>query len=188
MMTAMQTRTRGPEGPGGAVLSAPVAQHRGHSWTDEDRQRERLRIRAKYAQRTMERRVEVYFKALEMVRQRELAQSMAGESPDGKKTVSFLVNFATYFGQELFIIGNTPELGEWNPDRAVKMIWSDGNNWRCDITLAGKRDPKVHYKYLVKDDKGNINWEWGLNHELDLNIVKGRRHLCSDKWGGGQQA
>eukprot|EP01057_Protomagalhaensia_wolfi_P005943 Protomagalhaensia_wolfi_Nauph_80__5942@NODE_790_length_1992_cov_43_098310_g223_i1_p1_GENE_NODE_790_length_1992_cov_43_098310_g223_i1NODE_790_length_1992_cov_43_098310_g223_i1_p1_ORF_typecomplete_len180_score35_69CBM_20/PF00686_19/7_1e22PIGL/PF02585_17/0_2_NODE_790_length_1992_cov_43_098310_g223_i19311470 len=160
-----------------------------HGWNqDDERMREKLRIRAKYAQRNQERKVEVYFKALELVRQRELAQSCV--NPDGKKTVSFLVNFATYFGQELYIIGNTLELGEWNPDKAAKMIWSEGNNWRCDIafTQQPRGDHIVQYKYLVKDDRGNTNWEWGLNHELDLNLIKGRRHLCSDKWGGGQQA
>eukprot|EP01056_Protomagalhaensia_sp_Gyna25_P003126 Protomagalhaensia_sp_Gyna_25__3125@NODE_2860_length_853_cov_41_343980_g2389_i0_p1_GENE_NODE_2860_length_853_cov_41_343980_g2389_i0NODE_2860_length_853_cov_41_343980_g2389_i0_p1_ORF_typecomplete_len180_score29_48CBM_20/PF00686_19/9_3e23PIGL/PF02585_17/0_23_NODE_2860_length_853_cov_41_343980_g2389_i0231770 len=169
-----------------------TAQHRPiipHGWNqDDERMREKLRIRAKYAQRNQERKVEVYFKALELVRQRELAQSCV--DPDGKKTVSFLVNFATYFGQELYIIGSTPELGEWSPDKAAKMIWSEGNNWRCDIafTQQPRGDHIVQYKYLVKDDRGNTNWEWGLNHELDLNLIKGRRHLCSDKWGGGQQA
>eukprot|EP01054_Gregarina_sp_Poly1_P005990 Gregarina_sp_Poly_1__5989@NODE_3154_length_1333_cov_99_270932_g1923_i1_p1_GENE_NODE_3154_length_1333_cov_99_270932_g1923_i1NODE_3154_length_1333_cov_99_270932_g1923_i1_p1_ORF_typecomplete_len173_score31_21CBM_20/PF00686_19/4_6e22_NODE_3154_length_1333_cov_99_270932_g1923_i17701288 len=132
------------------------------AWQEEERNRERLRIRAKYAQRNHERKVEVYFKALELVRQRELA---AVDGSDSKRSISFIVNFATYFGQELYITGNTSELGEWNPDLAVKMVWSEGNNWMCDITFSGKID-EIQYKYLVKDDRDNINWEWGLNHEV----------------------
>eukprot|EP01055_Gregarina_sp_Pseudo9_P002676 Gregarina_sp_Pseudo_9__2675@NODE_2922_length_822_cov_11_337165_g2668_i0_p1_GENE_NODE_2922_length_822_cov_11_337165_g2668_i0NODE_2922_length_822_cov_11_337165_g2668_i0_p1_ORF_typecomplete_len166_score34_49CBM_20/PF00686_19/5_9e03CBM_20/PF00686_19/2_7e26CBM_48/PF02922_18/0_0074_NODE_2922_length_822_cov_11_337165_g2668_i0254751 len=154
-----------------------------NSWQDEEKNRERLRIRAKYAQRNHERKVEVYFKALELVRQRELQQSDGGENSK-RKVVSFLVNFATYFGQELYIIGNTSELGEWIPEKAVKMTWSEGNNWRCDVPFQSNQT--IQYKYLVKDDHGNINWEWGLNHEL--NLAKNKRHLCADKWGGGQQS
>ena len=74
--------------------------------------------------------------------------------------LSFRVKFETKFGEELYIIGNIEELGEWDTSKAVKMetnksiypMWVIKKDFKCPLGM------EIDYKYLVKD--GNkIFWE-----------------------------
>jgi hypothetical protein len=48
----------------------------------------------------------------------------------GLISVNFIVNRPVKFGKGIFISGNSPELGNWDPSKAVKLFWSEGHNWR----------------------------------------------------------
>lgn len=54
----------------------------------EQRERQKMRIRARYAQRDNERKVQMYYQALEIVRAREMEA--------GTKRVCFSINFSTH--------------------------------------------------------------------------------------------
>lgn len=46
----------------------------------------------------------------------------------GNFIVNFNLNYATSFGEKIFIVGNQEILGNWNPTRAYPMVWATGNN------------------------------------------------------------
>ena len=74
--------------------------------------------------------------------------------------VSFEVNATTAFGQNIFVVGNRPELGGWNTNNAVAMSAATYPVWRATVTLPFST--AVEYKYIRKEG-GTVTWESGSN-------------------------
>ena len=68
--------------------------------------------------------------------------------------------------QGVAIIGNCPELGDWNPDNKLVMSDAEFPLWRADIMVKGQ--DIVEYKYVVYDLKSGavIDTEWGENRQI----------------------
>ena len=93
----------------------------------------------------------------------------------------FRLRYNSRWGEELFLTGNTTELGNWNPDKAVKMeyvgpgIWSVCVETQCLASLKQTQSdietqsiaslPTVEYKYFIREN-GQIRWEDGPNRIL----------------------
>jgi 4-alpha-glucanotransferase len=74
----------------------------------------------------------------------------------------FYLRYHTSFGQSLYISGNTAELGDNNFERALPMEYLNNEFWHISIDIRRKDLPaKVTYKYLLKNDNGEIVAEWG---------------------------
>ncbi|BEL08219.1 S8 family serine peptidase [Actinoplanes sichuanensis] len=74
---------------------------------------------------------------------------------------TFNVTAETWWGQQVYVVGNRPELGGWDPARAVALdpggypVWSGG--------LSLPPNTAVEFKYLKKDPDGTVTWEQGDN-------------------------
>lgn len=81
-----------------------------------------------------------------------------GGNPPGCTTVATTVevNAATYFGQNVFVVGNLPALGNWNPAAAVPLSSAAYPVWRATISLPA--NTAVQYKYLKKNG-AEVVWE-----------------------------
>ena len=68
--------------------------------------------------------------------------------------------------QGVAIVGNVPELGNWNTDRKVVMNDAEFPLWRADIEVKG--DQIIEYKYVIYDlHSGNVvDMEWGENRKI----------------------
>jgi len=132
------------------------------------------RCKAKYIERAQEKKVEMYFKALDVARLREGQDSRVFD-------VTFRMNFSSSYGQDLCIVGGAPELGNWDPSKAEVLTWNEGNNWIGHVKLTGVAE--VEYKYIVR--KGDqIHWEWGNNHVINLAKAESSFTVI-DTWGAG---
>lgn len=83
--------------------------------------------------------------------------------------VRFLTrNATTSYGQNIYIVGNCVELGNWNVDKAVGPFFNATNtiasypNWFFDISMP--KGCSIEYKFIKKDSSGNVVWESGMNH------------------------
>lgn len=67
-------------------------------------------------------------------------------------------------GQQLALLGSLPQLGEWMPERAIRMSRGGTHEWCLALSAAGLQFP-FEYKYVVVDeDKGDLLcWEEGEN-------------------------
>ncbi len=74
------------------------------------------------------------------------------------------VGYVTYYGQDVYIVGNVPELGNWNTAQAVKLNWVNNNTWSGPVTFTTSKGQTIEYKYIVKNPDGSIIWEGGSNH------------------------
>lgn len=93
---------------------------------------------------------------------------VAGTDQDVK--VTFTVNgYVTYYGQDIYVVGNTPELGFWDPAKARPLSWVDADTWSGDVYFTDySRCQTIEYKYIVRNPDGSIVWEGGSNHMRTL--------------------
>ncbi|KAL8430523.1 hypothetical protein ACSSS7_005855 [Eimeria intestinalis] len=179
--------------------SSPEQQHQQHQQQQQQQQQEgvarsrrgppteeeRLRVREKYRERLKERKLQIYRRALEEVVQRE---------KEGAQTrLAFKLQLPTRFGENLFLVGSEACVGSWSLDRAIPMLWGEGNVWSLVLALPnGVR--RLEYKYVIKEGH-RTTWEPGANHTWEARSSSGCSRpgvspaagpiTVSDSWGAG---
>ncbi|GAA2804873.1 carbohydrate-binding module family 20 domain-containing protein [Streptomyces showdoensis] len=73
----------------------------------------------------------------------------------------FNVNATTVTGQNIYVTGNRPELGNWAPAAALKLDPAAYPVWKLAVGLPA--GTVFEYKYVRKDAAGNVTWESGAN-------------------------
>lgn len=83
--------------------------------------------------------------------------------------IRFIVNNATTaYGQNVYIVGNCLELGNWNTDNAIGPFFNATEsiasypNWFFDVSVP--EGTTLEFKFIKKDSSGNVIWESGSNH------------------------
>ncbi len=80
-------------------------------------------------------------------------------TPDEKAVLSFSTNWDTGAGKELFVVGNHPDLGDWNPVAARKLYWTAGNTWTGSVAVTAGNT--IEYKYIVRTNRGDVYCDGG---------------------------
>jgi hypothetical protein len=76
----------------------------------------------------------------------------------------FNIHYHTHPGQQIYICGSTGTLGNWDPDKAVKLDYSFDGNWSTQLNISGELGI-LAYKYFLRDDYGNTIWERDLTEK-----------------------
>ncbi|MEU2158632.1 carbohydrate-binding module family 20 domain-containing protein [Streptomyces sp. NPDC019396] len=74
---------------------------------------------------------------------------------------SFGVSATTVFGQNIYVTGDQPALGNWNTGAALKLDPASYPVWKLDVGLPA--GTAFAYKYIRKDATGTVVWESGAN-------------------------
>lgn len=82
------------------------------------------------------------------------------------QSVTFKVTASTVWGENIYIVGNIPELGSWDAARAVQMSSAAYPVW--SVTQQLPVPTAVEYKYIRKDAGGAVTWEGGSNRLLSI--------------------
>jgi 4-alpha-glucanotransferase len=83
--------------------------------------------------------------------------------------LQFYLRFHTRFGQSLWIIGNTEELGNNDPARAMPMEYLNDEFWYVTIEMKRKELQKnIRYKYILKNEYDELLQEWGNDRQIDV--------------------
>jgi cyclomaltodextrin glucanotransferase len=76
--------------------------------------------------------------------------SKMGAPVTGKTVVRAECNgIETQVGDKLYVVGNCPELGCWDLDKAVLMDYINANAWYADIPFNESAGKAILYKYVV---------------------------------------
>ncbi len=81
----------------------------------------------------------------------------------GTSAVDFNVNRSTNWGQDVYVVGNVPELGNWNPANAIPLSAANYPVWSGSIAFPA--NTTIEYKYIIKEGS-NVIWENGGNRTL----------------------
>lgn len=83
--------------------------------------------------------------------------------------VRFIIqNATTEYGQNIYLVGNCLELGNWDTSKAIGPFYNATEtiasypNWFFDVTVPEGYD--LEFKFIKKDADGNVIWESGANH------------------------
>lgn len=83
--------------------------------------------------------------------------------------VTFNVRVTTQLGDQVKVVGNTAELGAWEPDNAIALsaneYTAENPVWQGKVKLSA--DEKVEYKF-VKVRDGNTQWESDPNRDYQV--------------------
>ena len=72
----------------------------------------------------------------------------------------------TAWSQNVFVVGDRPELGAWDATKAVALGSSSYPTWAGSVSLP--RNAQVQYKFIKKDGAGHVLWEAGGNRTLTV--------------------
>lgn len=75
----------------------------------------------------------------------------------GQVATSVNATASTVYGQQMYVTGNTTELGNWNTDLAVPLDATTYPVWKNGVRLPASTT--VQYKYFRKNDDGSVTWE-----------------------------
>lgn len=80
----------------------------------------------------------------------------------------------TQMGEQVYMVGNIEQIGNWDPNKALGPFncpnWPE---WYMNVQLPPNR--MVEFKFIVKDNDGNVRWADGDNHVIntsDMNNTK----------------
>ncbi|GAA0829767.1 carbohydrate-binding module family 20 domain-containing protein [Streptosporangium amethystogenes subsp. fukuiense] len=107
-----------------------------------------------------------------------VAETFRGDTVTSQVVTSFNANVTTYYGQNVFVVGNIPALGGWNPGQAIALSSADYPIWRVAVNLPPST--AVEYKYIKKNPDGTVTWESGANRTLTT--PASGTHTSNDTW------
>lgn len=77
--------------------------------------------------------------------------------------VTLRVNEAyTSIGEELYVVGNNPTLGNWDPNKAVKMYNYDYPSWTVTLEEL-TQSTTIEFKFIKKSSDG-VTWEDAISN------------------------
>ncbi|EJD41855.1 hypothetical protein AURDEDRAFT_115297 [Auricularia subglabra TFB-10046 SS5] len=95
------------------------------------------------------------------------AMTDSTEQPNGaeqlssteKSDVTFEIagHALTTWGDHIYVVGDIPELGSWDPDRAIKLSSAKYPLWTAAVVLPA--DTTFEYKYIRKTPGQPVAWE-----------------------------
>ena len=89
-----------------------------------------------------------------------LARSCSAAQP---VRVDFTVNgYSTSPGQDLYVVGNVPELGSWDPTKAVKLNYVSSSSWSGPVFFTTTKGQTIQFKYIMRQGS-TTQWEGGSN-------------------------
>lgn len=92
-----------------------------------------------------------------------MADGSGGDPDPVEETadVKVSVTAETTWGQNIRIVGNLPELGNWKPSDATQLTATNYPSWTGSLDLPA--GTQFEYKYVKYDQSGNAVWESGSN-------------------------
>ncbi len=104
-----------------------------------------------------------------------------GTAPTGCPAVATTmeVNAATVWGENVFVVGDTAALGNWDPANAVALSAASYPVWRGSVTLPPST--AVRYKYLKKNGS-RVIWESDPNRTRTTAAAGTCAATWTDSW------
>mmetsp|Transcript_21318 Transcript_21318/g.49006 ORF Transcript_21318/g.49006 Transcript_21318/m.49006 type:complete len:158 (-) Transcript_21318:86-559(-) len=141
------------------------------------------RYKAKFLSAKMRRIEDMYSRAYDECRRREVERAQHGGPglkdaalTASKANMAFSVQYHTVPGQSIHMVGSSDAVGSWDASKSLPMAWTENGIWRVNVHLPVGSE--LSYKYLVVDRVGVI-WEGGVNHQLKVPARGTRTH---DTW------
>ncbi len=97
--------------------------------------------------------------------------------------VSFHLRYKTHFGQDIYIYGNHPQLGNDKIDHAIPLVYLNNDYWVLHLEMdASISNDKIVYHYLIQNADGTKSFEAGNDKTIHLNGIEKAELVIIDSW------
>jgi 4-alpha-glucanotransferase len=98
--------------------------------------------------------------------------------------VRFQLRYRTKYGQEIFVCGNHPLLGNGDPLKAVAMFYNNDDLWSLslDFTNSEPITKSITYQYIIRNNDDSLSFDAGNDKEIDPNKYSSERIITIDSW------
>ena len=97
--------------------------------------------------------------------------------------LQFNIRFRTSYGQSLFILGDTEELGRNDQSKALPLRYLNDEFWQLELEIPiGNKAKKVNYRYLLKTEEGELVSEWGNDRFFSVSPKAKENLVFTDTW------
>ena len=113
--------------------------------------------------------------------------TVLSEKKQSSKVISqvrFQLRYRTKYGQEIFICGNHPLMGNGDPLKAVPMYYNNEDRWSLDLDFS-KSEPIskiITYQYILKNDDGSFSYDAGNDKQINPNKFSSENIITIDSW------
>ncbi len=95
----------------------------------------------------------------------------------------FYLRYSTQFGQNIFVSGNRPVLGNDDLSRAFALEYLDDQFWHGSLEIHGEGPAApLRYRYLLRQDPGEEVIEFGDDRIIDLHKIRNDKTILLDTW------
>ncbi|MBV7532271.1 4-alpha-glucanotransferase [Chitinophaga sp. sic0106] len=92
----------------------------------------------------------------------------------------FYLHYQTWFGQNLYLLGNIPVLGNNLPSNAIPMQWHRDGWWYAEVMIPQDELPEFQYSYIVRELEETITE--GTLRKVTLRAGAPLEQLFVDTW------
>ncbi|MDE3254258.1 MAG: 4-alpha-glucanotransferase, partial [Bacteroidota bacterium] len=94
------------------------------------------------------------------------------------------LHFHTAFGQELFVVGDHPLLGNDLTEQALPMQYVNDDHWviHIDWKESALTNRDICYHYLLRNSDGTMQYDWGTDKKINPAAVNSEELLIVDAW------
>ncbi|MFK0223830.1 carbohydrate-binding module family 20 domain-containing protein [Streptomyces vinaceus] len=85
-------------------------------------------------------------------------------SGTGGTVITFDADTRTTWGESVLVVGSSPELGAWDPARAVPLSSAAYPRWSASVVM--ERGTQISFKYVIREPNGSLVWEQGNNRTM----------------------
>ncbi len=98
--------------------------------------------------------------------------------------ISFNIEYRTNWGEEVRILGDIPELGNLQTNKALPLHTIDGIHWTANVSFTPQEGLKsVNYSYLVYQNGEMVRCEWdSFQRSICLTGDNKKQYTVYDSW------
>ncbi len=118
---------------------------------------------------------------------KKVSKTPPSEKKQSTKVISqirFQLRYHTVYGQEIFVSGNHPFLGNGDPLKAVPMYYNNDDRWSLDlmITKSAPVTDIIDYHYIIRNADGSTNFDAGNDKQLNPKDFNTDKIITIDTW------
>ena len=100
------------------------------------------------------------------------------------KKIVFQLRFQTTYGQQLFIMGDHPLLGNSLLEAAIPLQYFNDEYWYLELPLPVNTilEKSITYHYILLNSDGIFNYDWGNDKTINPNAIQSEELLVIDSW------
>ncbi len=98
--------------------------------------------------------------------------------------IRFQLRYHTVYGQEIFVCGNHPAIGNGDPLKAVSLYYNNDDRWSLDLDLtkSGSITEILKYYYIIRNADGSSSFDAGNDKQIDPKDFGAENIITIDTW------